>query len=85
MHPAKWTNEQLLGWVKTTQKGRFASLVSILPRGLTGKQVTRWGPAQFSSLCGGADVGADLRNELRNECARCEKLASQARNDRLGL
>ena len=82
--PIKWTSEQLLAWVGAVSGGRFAGVAAQLPKGTTGKVVMRWGPSQFSAICGGPAVGAALQRLLIEERERCERLEQLKRQDRLG-
>jgi hypothetical protein len=82
--PIKWTADQLLGWIKSVSNGRFASVANDLPKGTTGKVVMRWGNAQFSTICGGPDIGGALQRLLQEERARCDQLEQLKRQDRLG-
>ena len=83
--PNKWTREQFIAWLTSAHQGRFAGLVDVLPTGITGKQIARWGPAQYSALCGGPAIGAELQKQIRNEMARAEKVAKLRRGDQLGV
>ena len=80
--PKKWTREQLVAFLQTANKGKFASLVETLPSSTTGKDVARWGPSQYNHFCGGATVGSQLQKFVRNETVRADKAAKAAKEAR---
>ena len=82
--PIKWDEAQLRNWLSAVAHGRFASITSNIPKGTTGKVIMRWGPSQFSAICGGPDIGKALSKLLTEERLRCEELEKLKRADRMG-
>jgi kinesin family protein 2/24 len=82
--PIKWDEAQLRAWLAAVGNGRFAGVGENMPKGTTGKVVMRWGPSQFSAICGGPEVGKALNKLLTEERLRCEELEKVKRADRLG-
>jgi len=82
IHPSKWTPRFFRDWLGKVANGRFRHVAELIPRDTSGKQIMRWGQAQFSTICGGADIGNELRRLIRDEVAKCEELNALKRKDR---
>ena len=81
--PGKWSPEEVQTWLSRVDGGRYRNYVDALPRGIDGKQITRWNLAMFTRLCGDKEpVGQKVYRALRNEMERVGQIQKQRRADK---
>ena len=82
VHPQKWSCEQVVEWVRRTNRGAFGRYAGAFG-GTDGKTMCKFGAKQLEVKCDRkGDVAESMFAALRAEMKRIDKLQKDFRNDK---